>query len=122
MIRPALVQDTMDPSPSRSLPRRLDPLGMAAAVFLVCAAAAAAWPAFHAGGLKGGGVLLLLGLAGFCVLGVLALLAPGAASRNPAGPGVEAGAAVVDALAEPAAVLAEDGRVRAANAAWRSLW
>ena len=101
--------------------RRLDGLGLAAAVFLIAAAAAAAWPAFHAGALRGGGLLLLAGLAGFCVLGVLAV--SGLATPRPvrAAP-VDSGLAVVDALPEPAAVLADDGRLLAANAAWRALW
>ncbi len=112
----------MDTSPAPSAPRRLDALGVAAAVFLVCAAAAAAWPALHARAITGGGLMLLLGVAGFCLLGVLALLSPGAGGRAARAPAGEAAAAVVEALDEPAAVLADDGRVRAANAAWRALW
>ena len=107
--------------PARAAPRRFDGLGLAAAVFLVCAAAAAAWPAFHAGAIRGGGLLLLAGLAGFCVLGVLAV-SGAAAPRSAAAAPAEDRAAVVDALPEPAAVLADDGRLVSTNAAWRAIW
>ena len=108
---------------ARGPARRLDPLGLAAAVFFVCAAAAAAYPAFRAGPVSGAGLLLLFGLAGFSVLGVFVISAPGASSGGRASrPLAEEAAAVVDALSEPAAVLGEDGRVVAANAAWTGLW
>ena len=89
---------------------------------MLCATAAAAWPALHARAITGGGLMLLAGLSGFCLLSVLALLAPGGAVRPARASTGEAASAVVEALDEPSAVLADDGRVRAANPAWRELW
>ena len=108
-----------DTQTKTSARRRSDPLTAAAAVFFVCAVAAAAYPAFRAGPVSGAGLLLLVGLGGFSVLGVFALSGPAPRAARPSPDNYEA---LVEALAEPAAVAAEDGRVLAANPGWRGLW
>ena len=97
--------------------RRIDPLSLAALVFFVLAIAAAAYPAFRAGPTTGGAALLLLGLAGVAFAGIYAF-----ASSEPrrAMASEEGLHALVDALAEPAAVTAADGRLVSFNAAWRN--
>jgi two-component system cell cycle sensor histidine kinase/response regulator CckA len=110
--------------PARSAPsrRRVDGLSLAAAVLFVLAVAAAAYPALQAGPQTGPGLLLLVGLGGTAVLGVLAFAL---SDRAPAEAAVDAPADVeglIDALPEPAAVLAEDGRIACANGAWRGVW
>ncbi|MBV9508759.1 MAG: hybrid sensor histidine kinase/response regulator, partial [Caulobacteraceae bacterium] len=93
--------------------RRIDPLAMAAAVFFALALVFGAYPAFRAGPASIGGLLLLLGLAGVAFFTILAL-------RGSEQRGIEdlTGEAVVDALAEPAALISSDGRVLCANAVW----
>ena len=97
--------------------RRIDPLSLAALVFFVLAILAAAYPAFRSGPTTGGAVLLLLGLAGVAFAGIYAF-----ASSEPrrAMASEEGLHALVDALAEPAAVTAADGRLVSFNAAWRN--
>lgn len=97
--------------------RRLDPITGLAVLCFLAAVGFAAVPAFHAGPATRAGVMLLVGLFGVACLGLFAL-------RSSAEPVVssEPGAdKVVDALTEPAAIAAADGRIHAANAAWRSL-
>jgi two-component system cell cycle sensor histidine kinase/response regulator CckA len=92
--------------------RRLDIFVMAGAAFFVAAALAAAYPALRAGPETAGGLMLLLGLAGVAVLGLYAFRqAPPAEAAPDLGP-------LLEALAEPACVIAADGRILAANAAW----
>ena len=93
--------------------RRLDPLTVGAAAFFILAAAAAAYPAFQSGGSRGAGLMLVIGVAVLGVLGVFAFLH----GERPAAPAAPL-ESVVDALEEPAAVTAADGRVVRANAAW----
>ena len=99
--------------------RRNDPLTVAAAVFFICAVAAAAYPAFRAGPVSAPGLLLLVGLGGFSVLGVFALSGPAPRAVRAAPDDLSA---LVEALSEPAAVAAEDGRILSANPGWRGLW
>ena len=97
--------------------RRFDPMTAMAVLCFLAAVGFAAVPAFHAGPATRAGVMLLIGLFGVACLGLFAL-------RNSAEPVVagEPGAdQMVDALTEPAAIAAADGRIHAANAAWRSL-
>ncbi len=97
--------------------RGIDPLSLAALVFFVVAIVAAAYPAFHAGPTTGPAVLLLLGLAGVAFAGIYAF----ASSEPRRALGSDEGLhALVDALAEPAAVTAADGRLVSFNAAWRA--
>ena len=94
--------------------RRIDPLAVAAAIFFALALVFGAYPAFRAGPASMGGLLLLLGLAGVAFFTILAF-------RNGAGAGratTWAPTALIDALGEPAALAAIDGRILAGNAAW----
>jgi len=95
---------------------RFDPLTAAAVVFFLMAVAFAAAPAMNAGPTTLAGLLLLIGLAGVACLGLFVL-------RGSAEVGGEAETSpnvLIDALSEPAAIAAPDGRVQAANAAWKS--
>ena len=94
--------------------RRPDLLIWGAAVFLVLAAVFAAAPALRAGPATLAGLLLLGGVAGVAILGLVAIRASTAVSD----PEPEGGEALLDALSEPAALTAADGRILAANAAW----
>lgn len=96
--------------------RRFDPWLVGAAVFFVAAAALSAAPALKAGPTTLAGLLLLLGVAGVAVLGLVAI-------RGSALSGGDADQAegFIEALGEPAALAAADGRVLAANAPWRAV-
>jgi two-component system cell cycle sensor histidine kinase/response regulator CckA len=96
--------------------RRFDPWLVGAAVFFVAAAALSAAPALKAGPTTLAGLLLLLGVAGVSVLGLVAI-------RGSALSGGDADQAegFIEALGEPAALAAADGRVLAANAPWRDV-
>ncbi|AAK23062.1 response regulator [Caulobacter vibrioides] len=96
--------------------RRFDPWLVGAAVFFVAAAALSAAPALKAGPTTLAGLLLLLGVAGVAVLGLVAI-------RGSALSGGDADQAegFIEALAEPAALAAADGRVLAANGPWREV-
>src|SRR4051812_38236028 len=94
--------------------RRPDLLIWGAAVFLVLAAVFAAAPALRAGPATLAGLLLLGGVAGVAILGLVAIRA----STTVGDPEPEGAEAFVEALSEPAALTAADGRLLAANAAW----
>ncbi|MET0274897.1 MAG: cell cycle histidine kinase CckA [Phenylobacterium sp.] len=97
--------------------RRLDLLTGAAVVFFLLAVVFAAAPAVNAGPATLAGLLLLIGLAGVACLGLFVLRgAPDPVNENE--PRAEA---LIEALAEPAAIAAPDGRVQAANRAWKAL-
>ncbi|MGZ6018290.1 MAG: cell cycle histidine kinase CckA [Phenylobacterium sp.] len=87
-----------------------------AVVFFLMAVVFAAAPMINAGPSTVAGLLLLVGLAGVACLGLFVLRGSGDAPAENQ-PGAEL---LVDALAEPAAIAAPDGRVQAANAAWKS--
>jgi two-component system cell cycle sensor histidine kinase/response regulator CckA len=91
-------------------------LNIAALVFFVLAILAASYPAFRAGPRDGPAILLLVGLAGVAFLGIFAF----ATSEPRTAPVDEGLHALVDALAEPAAVTTADGRLVSFNAAWRA--
>ena len=94
-----------------------EPLIAGAVIFFLMAVVLAAAPLMSAGPTTQAGLLLLIGLAGVACLGLFALRG---SAETPAEtqPGAEQ---LVDALTEPAAVAAPDGRVQAANAAWKSM-
>jgi two-component system cell cycle sensor histidine kinase/response regulator CckA len=97
--------------------RLVDPMTVLAVLCFLAAVGFAAVPAFHAGPATRAGIMLLIGLFGVACLGLFALR-----SSTEQAPMGEGGAdRVVDALAEPAAIAAADGRIHAANAAWRTL-
>src|SRR3954468_10738708 len=91
----------------------IEPLIAAAVVFFLMAVVFAAAPAVNAGLTTLAGLLLLIGLAGVACLGLFVLRGSSEPSRE-AQPGAEQ---LVDALSEPAAIAAPDGRMHAANAA-----
>ncbi len=97
--------------------RRIDPLSIAAAVFFLLAIGAAAYPAFRAGPTTGPGLLLLMGLAGVAFAGIYAFASSEPRRALATDDGLHA---LVDALAEPAAVTAADGRLVSFNLAWRN--
>lgn len=106
------------PSTREGAKRRFDPLILAAGVFFLLTVALAAAPALEAGPSTRAGMMLLIGLGGVACLGLLAIrnqVEPESESE----PGAET---VVEALAEPAALAAADGRIQACNAAWRQLF
>ena len=104
-------------SNSEGARRRFDLLTVFAALCFVAAVGFAAVPAIHAGPSTRAGLMLLIGLAGVACLGLFAV-------RNSAAPtpAAEPGAdKLIDALSEPAAIAAADGRIHAANASWRTV-
>jgi two-component system cell cycle sensor histidine kinase/response regulator CckA len=103
--------------PSSRRGGRFEPLTAAAVVFFLMAVVFAAAPAMNAGPATLAGLLLLIGLAGVACLGLF-VLRGSAETPAEAQPGAEQ---LVDALTEPAAIAAPDGRVQAANAAWKSM-
>ncbi|WP_333587429.1 cell cycle histidine kinase CckA [Phenylobacterium sp.] len=105
-------------TPSQEAPqRRFDPLTAVAVVFFLMAVAFAAAPALNAGPATLAGLMLLVGLAGVACLGLFVLRS----TLEPA-PEAEPGAdRLLEALSEAAALAGVDGRIHAANAAWRSL-
>ncbi|MDB5442342.1 MAG: cckA, partial [Phenylobacterium sp.] len=96
---------------------RIDPLTTAAVIFFLIAVLFAGAPMLNAGPATLAGLLLLIGLAGVSFLGLFVLRA-GADPEAESEPGAER---FIAALAEPAAVAAPDGRIVAANAAWREV-
>ena len=109
------------PSPSRASKSRfsIDPLLVVMAIGFTVAVAALAWPAFRAGPTTAPGMILLITVAAVSLIGLLAF---GRGERK-AAPAVSAGDVAVemlDAMAEPAALVRASGHVLAYNAAWAS--
>lgn len=108
------MADKIEAAPDLAPPRRLDLWVLVGGLFFIGAVAAAAYPALRDGPATGGGLMLLAGLAGVAVLGLFAFRqhVPSdiAADTN----------ALLEALTEPAAMISGDGRILAANAAWRT--
>ncbi|MDE2487256.1 MAG: response regulator [Alphaproteobacteria bacterium] len=104
-----------EPAADKSPRGRLDPLSTAAVVFFLIAVVFAGAPMLNAGPATLAGLMLLIGLAGVAFLGLFVLRA-GAEPAAEAEPGAER---FIAALTEPAAVAAPDGRIVAANPAWR---
>jgi two-component system cell cycle sensor histidine kinase/response regulator CckA len=113
--RAALPTPALDAARAAIHRRRPDMLNIAALVCFVLAILAASYPAFRAGPRDGPAILLLIGLAGVAFLGIFAF-ATSEPRTQPADEGLHA---LVDALAEPAAVTTADGRLLSFNAAWR---
>ena len=105
-----------EPSAGRAR-RRFDPLTAAAVAFFLIAVAFAGAPLLTAGPATQAGLLLLIGLAGVSLLGLFVLRA-GVEPPMETEPGAER---LIEALNEAAAVAAPDGRIVAANAAWKTL-
>ena len=106
-----------EPKASKVRKGLIDPLiGAAVLFFFLMAVVFASAPAINAGPTTLAGLLLLIGLGGVTCLGLFALRGTSDAPAED-----EAGAErLIDALSEPAAVAAPDGRVKASNAAWKS--
>ncbi|THD62306.1 cell cycle histidine kinase CckA [Phenylobacterium sp.] len=105
-----------EPQVRKARKGRFEPLTAAAVVFFLMAVAFAAAPAMNAGPTTLAGLLLLIGLAGVACLGLFVLRGSADAPAE-AEPGAEQ---LVDALSEPAAIAAPDGKLQASNAAWKS--
>ena len=112
----ALPQAMAEPQVRKTRKGRFDLLLAGAVVFFLMAVAFAAAPMMNAGPTTLAGLLLLIGLAGVACLGLFVLRGSTDAPAE-IQPGAEA---LVDALSEPAAIAAPDGKVQAANAAWKS--
>ncbi|MES2340435.1 MAG: ATP-binding protein [Pseudomonadota bacterium] len=97
--------------------RRFDPLTAAAVVFFLMAVAFAAAPAINAGPATLAGLMLLIGLSGVACLGLFALRGSVEAAAE-SEPGADK---LIEALSEPAAIAAADGRIHAANGAWKTV-
>jgi two-component system cell cycle sensor histidine kinase/response regulator CckA len=115
---PASPPDTRA-EPPRAKPvrsaRAFDPLFLMAALLFTAALGAAAYPAFRADPSSGPGMLLLMGLAGVALLGVFAFRGGEGLRRTELTPD-----RLIDALDEPAALVAADGRIVTANRSWRA--
>ena len=105
-------------SRDRAGTRSFDPLAAAAVVFFLIAVVFAGAPLLNAGPATQAGLLLLIGLAGVSLLGLLVLRAGAAPAAESEAAGAEK---LIGALTEAAAVAAPDGRIVAANAAWRAV-
>jgi two-component system cell cycle sensor histidine kinase/response regulator CckA len=112
---PEALTLAMAEPPSKT--RKVDPFIALAVVFFLLAVGMAAAPALNAGPETLASMLLLVGLAGVCCLGLFVLRG---SAEPPAEP--EAGAEVfLSALDEPSAVVAPDGRLLTTNPAWRDV-
>ena len=105
--------------PRRERRPLIDPLALTAAGFFIVAAASAAYVALRSGPITGPGLLLLVGIGGVASVAVFAFLTSESGARTEP-PKVRIAPTLVDSLAEPAAVVRADGRVVAANSAWRA--
>ncbi|HEY3697436.1 MAG TPA: hybrid sensor histidine kinase/response regulator, partial [Phenylobacterium sp.] len=108
----------MAQAPISEAPRaRFDPLTAIAVLFFLLALGCAAAPAINAGPATVAGLLLLAGLAGVACLALVVVRGSADVSvDNEPGPD-----RLVEALPEPAAIAAADGRIHAANASWRDV-
>ena len=111
------ARDALLPATDVKPPRRsgFDPWFLGAALAFGIALVAAGYPAFLAEPSTGPGLLLLFGLSGVGFLSLFALRPE--AERKAGG---ELGN-LIEALEEPAAVAASDGRILASNRAWRDI-
>ena len=112
MAEPAIRQPSVNP-PRKA---RFDVLTAAAVVFFLGAVGFAAVPAINAGPETLAGLMLLFGLAGVACLGLFVLRG----SAEPASEASSSPEGLIEALNEPAAIAAADGRVQAANSAWKA--
>ncbi|MCR5874922.1 ATP-binding protein [Phenylobacterium sp. J426] len=101
--------------PPSNAKSRFDPLTGAAVVFFLLAVAFAAALALDAGPATLASMMLLIGLAGVSCLGLF-VLRTGAEAPAESDQGAET---FLQALDEPAAIASPDGKLSAANAAWR---
>jgi len=110
--------ETLKPAMAEPPPktRKVDPFIALAVLFFLLAVALCGVPILNAGPETVASMLLLVGLAGVCTLGLFVLRGPAETPTE-----TEAGAeAFLAALDEPAAVAAPDGRLITTNPAWRT--
>src|SRR4051794_41757081 len=118
----AIASAMAQPKDSKAAPHAkrgggAEPLVAAAVVFFLLAVVFAAAPALKAGPVTLAGLLLLIGLAGVAILGLFVLRGSLEAATE-----VEPAAErLIDALSEPAALAAPDGRIKSTNGAWKSV-
>jgi len=93
--------------------RAFDPLLIVMGVGFAVAVAALAWPAFRAGPMTTPGLMLLVTVAAVALIGLFAFGRVDA--RRPAG---DVAVEMLEAMAEPAALVWAGGQVLAFNAAW----
>ena len=115
--REALSQAMAEPQVRKARKGRFDPLMAAVVVFFLMAVAFAAAPLANAGPATVAGLLLLIGPRRRGVPGASTPCGDRPEAPTEAEPGAEL---LVDALSEAAAIAAPDGRIQAANAAWKS--
>ena len=99
-------------------PRRLDLSLILMAVGFAIAVGALAWPAFQAGPVTTPHMILMVAVAVVALLGLFAFGRQEA--RRPARPDGDVAVEMLDALAEPAALVWASGQVLAFNGAWAS--
>jgi two-component system cell cycle sensor histidine kinase/response regulator CckA len=95
---------------------RHDLLTAGAVGFFLLAAAFTAWVALNSGPVRLATLMLLSGLAGVTCLGLFVMRGSGESPAESELPD----ARLLEALGEPAALAAADGRLQASNAAWRA--
>jgi len=101
-----------------SFPRRFDLSLVLMALGFTVAIAALAWPAFQAGPVTTPHMILMIAVAAVALLGLFAFGRQEA--RRPARPDGDVAVEMLDALAEPAALVWASGQVLAFNGAWVS--
>ena len=106
-----------EPPSQGGVRRRFDPLTATAVALFLVAVACAAVPALSAGPATLAGIMLLVGLGGVACLGLI-VLRSGAEAPVESEPAFDR---LIEALGEPAAVAAADGRIHAANKAWTAV-
>ncbi|MES2034150.1 MAG: ATP-binding protein [Pseudomonadota bacterium] len=104
-----------DPTPAEPRERRFDPWIWGAGLCFLAALALASVPAWRQGPVTLAGMLLLVGLAAVACLGLIGFRG----SSAPIEIDEDGAETFVEALTEAAAVAGPDGRVHAANGAWR---
>ena len=111
---PETLKPAMAEPPHKT--RKVDPFIALAVLFFLLAVALCGVPILNAGPETVASMLLLVGLAGVCTLGLFVLRGPAETPIE-----TEAGAeAFLSALDEPAAIAAPDGRLITTNPAWRA--
>ena len=98
-------------TPSRRLP--FDPLLVVMALGAVTAVAAMAYPAFRSDPFSAPGLILICAAAGVALIGLFAF-----GRHEAARPSGDAAVEILDAMAEPAALVWASGQVLAFNGAW----
>ena len=100
----------------RPVRRTFDPLLIIMGLGFAVAVGALAWPAFRAGPLTTPGLMLLVTVAAVSLIGLFAFGRVDA--RRPAG---DVALEMLEAMAEPAALVWPGGQVLAFNAAWAQI-